>query len=148
MIQPPDPTTGSTHRGMTFRAALRYRDMDLYGHVNHIAYHDLMDEARANFIATANDGELLNLVVRRVEVEYLSEIRQSDRHVEVWTTVETVGSRSILFVHEVVRPDGVLAATGRVHMVAFDPVQRTSRLVTADERARLTAHIVSAQTGV
>lgn len=124
---------------MIYRVGLRYRDLDLYGHVNHVAYHDLLDEARANFIAAVNNDELMNLVVRRVEVDYMAEIRQQDRHVDVRTTVEAVGTRSVTFAHEVVRPDMVVAATSRVVMVAFDPVQRRSRLVTPSERARLTA---------
>lgn len=124
---------------MIYRVGLRYRDLDLYRHVNHVAYHDLLDEARANFIAAINEDELMNLVVRRVEVDYLAEIRERDRYVEVCTEVETVGTRSITFAHDVVRPDGVIAATSRVVMVAFDPIDRRSRLVTPIERARLTA---------
>jgi acyl-CoA thioester hydrolase len=128
-----------------YRVGLRYRDLDLYGHVNHVAYHDLLDEARANFIAAINDDELMSLVVRRVEVDYLAEIRQQDRHVEVRTEVDTVGTRSITFAHQVIRPDRVIAANSRAVMVAFDPVDRRSRLLTAAERARLTAPLAPAE---
>lgn len=131
---------------MKHRVALRYRDLDLYGHVNHIAYHDLMDQARASYVADANGGRLIDMVVRHVAVDYLAEVRGEDRHVDVHTSVEAIGRRSITFLHELIRPDGVVAATAWIVTVAFDPRTRGSRPVTDAERALFVA--VSNRDGV
>jgi acyl-CoA thioesterase FadM len=124
---------------VTHRVGLRYRDVDLFGHINHAAYHDLLDEARANFFITANDGALMTFVVRRVELDYLAELRVEDRYVDIRTTPGRVGDRSITLIHEIVRRDDVVAASGLAVMVAFDTAARSSRSITQDERRRLTA---------
>jgi acyl-CoA thioester hydrolase len=124
---------------VTHRVGLRYRDVDLFGHINHAAYHDLLDEARANFFITANDGALMTFVVRRVELDYLAELRVEDRYVDIRTAPGRVGDRSITLIHEIVRRDGVVAASGLAVMVAFDIAARSSRSITQDERRRLTA---------
>jgi acyl-CoA thioester hydrolase len=128
------------------RVGLRYRDVDLFGHINHAAYHDVLDEARANYFITANDGELMPFVVRRVELDYFAEIRVQGRYVVVRTTVERVGEKSITLNHEIVRADGVTAAAGRAVMVAFDPASRASRPITDNERERLTASRIETRT--
>lgn len=131
--------TGARGRELTHRVGLRYRDVDLFGHINHAAYHDLLDEARANFFISANDGALMAFVVRRVELDYLAELRVEDRYVDVRTAPGRVGDRSITLIHEIVRRDGAVAASGLAVMVAFDAAARSSRSITQDERRRLTA---------
>jgi acyl-CoA thioester hydrolase len=131
--------TGTRGRELTHRVGLRYRDVDLFGHINHAAYHDLLDEARANFFISANDGALMAFVVRRVELDYLAELRVEDRYVDVRTAPGRVGDRSITLIHEIVRRDGAVAASGLAVMVAFDAAARSSRSITQDERRRLTA---------
>jgi acyl-CoA thioester hydrolase len=131
--------TGARGRELTHRVGLRYRDVDLFGHINHAAYHDLLDEARANFFITANDGALMTFVVRRVELDYLAELRVEDRYVDIRTAPGRVGDRSITLIHEIVRRDGAVAASGLAVMVAFDAAARSSRSITQDERRRLTA---------
>jgi acyl-CoA thioester hydrolase len=117
------------------RIELRYRDLDLVGHVNFATYHDLLGEARAEIFFAAFDGVLPGFVIRRVELEYEAEIGGQHRYADVLTFVVSVGARSVTFSHEIVRPDGVTAAVGMATMVAFDSVRRTSRTLTDDERA-------------
>jgi acyl-CoA thioester hydrolase len=136
--RPPESPLAAAAGPIIVRVGLRYRDVDLFGHINHAAYHDLLDEARASFFITANDGELMSFVIRRVELDYLSELRVQDRYVEIRTRLDRIGERSITLVHDIVRRDGVVAASGLAVMVAFDPVARASRVITPFERERLT----------
>jgi acyl-CoA thioester hydrolase len=116
------------------RLELRFRDLDLLGHLNQAAYHDLLGEARAGFFVAATGGRLMDYVVRRVELDYLAEIGAGHRHVDIRTEALAVGARSLTLSHEIVRPDGVVSAAGLSVMVAFDRVARTARPVPAAER--------------
>ena len=119
---------------VTSRFELRYRDLDLMGHLNQAAYHDLLGEARACFFTAATGGRLMDYVVRRVELDYLAEIDEHHRHAEIRTTATAVGTTSLTLAHAILRPDGVTAAAGSSIMVAFDRVTRTARTIPPGER--------------
>jgi acyl-CoA thioester hydrolase len=118
------------------RFALRYSDLDLMGHLNHAAYHTLIGEARAGFLV-ALSGQLRNFVLARVELDYLVEITEVHRFVDVHIRAAEVGSRSITLAHDVIRPDGIVSASGVSVMVAFDLNARSSRVISDAERTLL-----------
>ena len=91
------------------------------------------------FFRAANDGDLMDYILRRVELDHLAEISDRDHFAEVRTTVSRVGETSLTLGHEVIRPDGVTAAAGVSIMVAFDREGRAPRAVTGDERRRFEA---------
>jgi acyl-CoA thioester hydrolase len=117
---------------------LRWRDMDMLGHLNQAVYHELLEEGRGALF-TSLDGASFPFVLVRVELDYRQEVRKDHGSVEVITRVERVGAKSITIAHEVVRADGVVAAEGRSVLVAWDPQERGSRELTDDERAALVA---------
>ncbi len=121
----------------TLRFALRYSDLDLMGHLNHAVYATLIGEGRAGFLLAAT-GQLRDFVLARVELDYLQEITEMHRFVDVRIRADEVGSSSFTVEHELVRPDGEVAARGRSVMVAFDMRTRASRLISDDERTLLT----------
>jgi acyl-CoA thioester hydrolase len=117
---------------------LRRRDMDGLGHLNNAACLDLMQELRGDMLATIGTGGK-RFVVRRLEVDYLREVRYADRTVEVSLEVLELGSSSVVLQQEVSLPDGTVAARGRIVLVAWSGGERGRRELTGEERAALLA---------
>ena len=119
------------------RCEIRWRDLDMLGHLNQSVYHELLEEGRAAFFAQLE--ALHAFVLARVELDYRAEVRRDHGFVEVVVRIASVGRSSVVVEHEVVLPDGTVAAEGQSVLVAWDPEARGSRQLRDDERARLTA---------
>ena len=119
------------------RISLRWRDMDMLGHLNQSVYHELLEEGRGALFSSLGDVGWFPFVLVRVELDHLSEIRHDHESVEVVVRVEKVGGKSVTLAHDIVLPDGTVAATGSCVIVAWDPRARGSRELTGDERAAL-----------
>jgi acyl-CoA thioester hydrolase len=121
------------------RIALRWRDMDMLGHLNQAVYHELLEEGRAALFASLAlaNGTWIASVLARVELDYRREVRRDHGEVEIVTRVAAVGGKSITLDHDIVLPDGAVAASGRSVLVAWDTTARAGRELTADERAAL-----------
>ena len=114
--------------------ALRWRDMDAFGHVNHVVYLTYLEEARDAAIArilreTPGDG---GYVVARVAIDYRRELRLADGPVLVSCTVTTIGGSSAQTRETICNATGELVAEAVV--VNFDRETRRSRQWTDDER--------------
>jgi acyl-CoA thioester hydrolase len=116
---------------------LRWRDMDMLGHLNQAVYHELLEDGRSALLLSMEGAASFPFVLVRVELDYRAEVRKDHGSVDIVTRVERVGSKSITIAHEIVRGDGVVAADGRSVLVAWDPQARGSRALTPDERAAL-----------
>jgi acyl-CoA thioester hydrolase len=123
----------------TIQIALRWRDMDMLGHLNQAVYHELLEEGRGALLASLGDGRGFPFVLARVELDYRHEVRHRDGHVDVRTFVERVGRTSITVGQELTLPDGTVAASGRSVLVAWEPHERRARELSAAERAGLNA---------
>jgi acyl-CoA thioester hydrolase len=125
---------------------LRWRDMDMLGHLNQSVYHELLEEGRAALI-----WELLRrvgsnhahgaYVLAHVDLDYHAEVRKDHGEVEVAIRVKDVGTSSFRLWHEVRLPDGTVAASGETVMVAWDPRARGKRRLSEDELAALGASL-------
>jgi acyl-CoA thioester hydrolase len=80
-----------------------------------------------------------SFVLARVELEYRREIRREAGHVDVVVRVARVGRSSYAVDHEIVLPDGTVAATGRSVLVAWDARERRGRPLSDRERRELGA---------
>jgi acyl-CoA thioester hydrolase len=123
------------------RVQLRWRDMDMLGHLNQSVYHELLEEGRAGLIAeilrrTADDVHG-GYVVVHVDLDYRHEVRRDHGEVEVVVTLTRVGNSSLELAHELRLPDGTVAASGTTVLVAWDPVARGKRTIGEAERAAL-----------
>ncbi len=119
---------------------LRWRDMDMLGHLNQAVHHELLEEARGALIAELAGGHSRHqsFVIARVELDYRHEVRRSDETVRIVVRVGRVGTRSITIEHDILLPDGTLAATGSTVIVGWDGEARCGRDLTEGERARFT----------
>lgn len=135
---------------------LRRTDLDDLGHLNQAVYHELMEDARARFVAQlgAVEGYASSaarptlarncapaqsraFVLARIELDYRREVTMDDGGVDVVTRAESVGRSSIVLGHRVVLADDTVCAEGRAVMVAWDAAERRARPLTDAERAAL-----------
>jgi acyl-CoA thioester hydrolase len=123
----------------TIRIVLRWRDMDMLGHVNQAVYHELLEEGRGALLASLDDVGSFPFVLARVELDYRHEVRHADGHVDVRTFVQRVGRTSITVGQELTLPDGTLAAAGVSVLVAWDRQGRSARALSDAERTALGA---------
>ena len=110
----------------------------MQGHLNQAVYHELLEEGRGALFERL--GVLENgffFVLARVELDHRREVRRQDSPVTVALRVEAVGRSSITVAHDIVLPDGAVAAEGSSVLVAWDRDARRSRPLTDAERTRL-----------
>jgi acyl-CoA thioester hydrolase len=119
------------------RIAIRWRDIDTLGHLNQAVYHEFLEEGRTALFERLGLIGNFNFVLARVELDYRSEIRRDHGVVDVVTRPGRVGRSSMTVDHEILLPDGTVAAQGLSVLVAWDPAARRSRTLTDDERAQL-----------
>jgi len=125
------------------RVQLRWRDMDMLGHLNQSVYHELLEEGRAalmtEILRRAGEGHGHGaFVLAHVDLDYHREVRKDDGEVEVQVSVQRAGTSSLTLAHEVRLRDGVVAASGTTVLVAWDPAARGKRSLTDAERAAVT----------
>ena len=128
----PEPREGRV------RVPIRWRDLDLLGHVNQSVYHELLEEGRGALFARL-EQDAFPFVLVHVELDYRAEVRRDHEWVEVVSRVGHVGTKSVTIEERVERSDGVVATEGRSVLVAWDPDARTSRELSAREREALGA---------
>lgn len=116
----------------------------MLGHLNQSVYHEYLEEARAEFFSRIQGGEWEAFVLARVELDYKHEVRRDHGHVEIAVRLERVGRSSLTVAHDVLLPDGTLAATGRSVLVGWDPEARRSRPFGDEERTRMNAALGAA----
>ena len=121
---------------------LRWRDMDMLGHLNQSVYHELLEEGRAavmtELVRRAGNGHMHGAyVLAHVDLDYHAEVRKDHGEVEIVVSVGRVGTSSFRMHHEVRLPDGTVAASGESVMVGWDPVTRGKRTLTDAERSAL-----------
>ena len=96
----------------TTRISLRWRDMDMLGHLNQSVYHELLEEGRGALFASLGDVAWFPFVLVRVELDYRAEVRHDHEHVEVVVRVERVGTKSVTLAHDIVLPDAATVPSG------------------------------------
>ena len=122
----------------TVRIPLRWRDLDLLGHLNQSVYHELLEEGRGALFGSLGDRGFPFVLVH-VELDYRHEVRKGDGHVDVTCRVAKVGRTSITTEDRIALPDGTTAAEGSSVLVAWDTEARRSRELSWEEHEALGA---------
>ncbi len=122
---------------LTVPVQVRFADIDVFNHVNNVAYFALMETARLQFLREHHRSFVGHIVVARSECDYKKEIRGGTRWVDVTVTVESVGRTSFVIRHDLYVADELMAV-GRTVQVVLDG-DRNKRLITDEERAFLLA---------
>ena len=126
----------------TVRVQLRWRDIDMLGHLNQSVYHEMLEEGRIALMAeimrrVGRHHSHGGFVVAHVDLDYHAEVRKDHEEVDVVVRLAHVGTSSIVLDQEVRLPGGGLAAAGKCVLVAWDPATRGKRALTERERAAL-----------
>ena len=122
------------------QAALRWSDMDAYGHVNNARFLTLYEEARvALMFKAARDQGLTSfeegVVIHRHEVDYLRPVDYTDPvRIELW--VEEIRPSRFVIAYELFDAD-LVASRARSVCVPFDLVAGRPRRLSDAERAFL-----------
>ncbi|GAA4865761.1 thioesterase family protein [Saccharopolyspora rosea] len=120
--------------------ALRWSDMDAFGHVNHARTITLLEEARADLLFTEAerrglDGMAEGMVVARVVVDYHSPLVYSSRSLQVRMSVRDLKAASFVVDYTAFAQEAV--ATAETLMVPYDLGAGRPRRLTSEERAFL-----------
>ena len=107
-------------RESRIRVGIRWRDLDLLGHVNQSVYHELLEEGRGALFGRLDD-DAFPFVLVRVEIDYRNEVRRDHEWIEVVTRLGKVGTKSVTLEERIERSDGEVATEGRAVLVAWDP---------------------------
>jgi acyl-CoA thioester hydrolase len=123
-------------RDSRVRIPIRWRDLDVLGHVNQSVYHELLEEGRAGVLGRLGENAF-PLVLVHIDIDYRAEVRKDHEWVEVTSRVDHIGTKSVRLAERIERSDGVVATEGHAVLVAWDMSSRTSRALTDGERAAL-----------
>ena len=118
------------------RVPIRWRDLDVLGHVNQSVYHELLEEGRAGVLGRLEE-HAFPLVLVHIEIDYRAEVRKDHEWVEIASRVGHIGTKSVRIDERIERSDGVVATEGHSVLVAWDPQSRSSRELTDSERSAL-----------
>jgi len=121
----------------------RYGDLDPFGHVNNVAYHDYLQEARVWVLVNVlgGDAEDIDQVVARQEIAFLRPLRLRPAPITVATWVSRVGGASYDFSYRILDESGQVCSTAMTQLVFFDRQTERPRRIPEQVRQVLLAHL-------
>jgi acyl-CoA thioester hydrolase len=125
---------------------LRFRDLDLLGHVNNVNLAGWLEDGRVALelpvqpLSAGYAGPVI--VLADLHIQYLAEVRLG-QEVRVGTRVQRLGSRSVT-VGQAVFADGACAAVAEAVEVLIDPATRRPVAWPPEFRALFEAHLAPA----
>jgi acyl-CoA thioester hydrolase len=123
------------------RCAMRWSDMDAYGHVNNTAYLAYLEQARVSMFFDRYDSSFAGgTVVAHHEITYLRPVvyHPEPLRCELW--IEQVRAADFIVRYEVF--DGqTLAAKASTRLVTFDFTSDRPRRLTPEEKAILLGYL-------
>jgi acyl-CoA thioester hydrolase len=127
-------------RRFTIRFPVRFRDVDVLGHVNNAVYFTYMETARTEFwihvFGTASLHEL-SFIVARAECDFKAPAHFGDEiEVSVWTS--SIGNSSFIWDYEIKNEkNGELLASGKTIQVYYNHKTKQSSPVPPDIKEKL-----------
>jgi acyl-CoA thioester hydrolase len=123
------------------RIEIRWRDLDAFGHVNHVVFLTYLEEARDEWLGrTLGDPALVwGFVIARVELDYRRELTQADDVIVARCALERVGTSSVATTEVITTVGGELVAEAKAVLVARDAESGRSRPLSEVERAAFTS---------
>jgi acyl-CoA thioester hydrolase len=132
----PLPRMRWTGRDHSYPFAIRWSDLDSYGHVNNVKYYDYIQEARIALVVESLGWteEDVWLVVRQ-DLDYLKPLDFRTEPFEVRTVVAAIGSRSFTLAAEIRDPASQAVFTAaRTVLVAPGPLKPDQRAALESRR--------------
>lgn len=123
--------------------AVRWRDTDALGHVNHAVFLTYLEEGRDGFYLKIL-GDPAYVVVR-LEIDLRAEVFHHDRRLTVRIAVERVGTTSLITRETIVNAAGELIAEARVVTLRWDSEARRPTPLSPDHRAQLEGYLAASE---
>ena len=119
------------------RIEIRWRDLDAFGHVNHVVFLTYLEESRDEWLggSLGDPDRVWDWVLARVEIDYRRELALADDAVVATCRLARIGRSSVSTREEVRTAGGDLAAEASAVLVARDRDSGRSRPLTAAEQA-------------
>ena len=116
---------------------IRWRDLDVYGHVNHVVFLTYLEEARDEWLGLAlgDPRRVWSYVVARIEIDYRRELRLEDDVVLARCTLGRIGTSSVGTREVLATRAGEVVAEAQAVLVARDEETGRSRPLLDEERA-------------
>lgn len=133
------PARGDVAMTHVYPCAVRFDDLDSYGHVNNVQFAEYIQEARIDFVEHNFAGGVANhagSVVAGQSFEYLAPVSFRTEPLEVHTWVSRIGDTSFDLAYEVAGGEQVFARCATM-MVAYDFGAHRPRRLSSSERAGL-----------
>jgi acyl-CoA thioester hydrolase len=120
---------------------IRWRDLDVYGHVNHVVFLTYLEEARDEWLGLAlgDPSRVWSYVVARIEIDYRREVRLEDDTVLARCALDRIGTSSVGTREQLATRGGDVAAEAKAVLVARDEETGRSRPLSGQERAAFEA---------
>ena len=116
---------------------IRWRDLDAFGHVNHIVFLTYLEEVRDEWLGRvlADPALVWGYVIARVEIDYRRELTLEDDVIVARCSLERLGTKSVVTSESLLTRGGDTAAEAKAVLVAREAETGQSRVLSADERA-------------
>ena len=102
---------------------VRFRDCDLFGHVNNAVYFTYMEEARAAYWRELTGdfphSRLPGLILARAECDFIKPAEHGER-IDIWLGTTKVGRTSVSIDYEMFDHRGEPIAKGHTVLVVYD----------------------------
>lgn len=130
--------------------ALRWSDMDAFGHVNHARTVTLLEEARVQMLFTEAGRQGLlgmaeGMVVARVAIDYHSPVDYAVGSLQVFMSVRDLRAASFVIEYSAYTRGSTAVASAETVLVPYDLQGGRPRRLDDDERAFLAEWQVSGQ---
>lgn len=127
-------------RKFTIRFPVRFRDVDVLGHVNNAVYFTYMETARTEFwfnVFGAESLQELSFIVARAECDFKIPAHFGDElEVSIWTS--SIGNSSFVWDYEIKnQKTNELLALGKTIQVYYNHKTKQSSAVPAEIRDKL-----------
>jgi acyl-CoA thioester hydrolase len=115
---------------------IRWRDLDAFGHVNHIVFLTYLEEVRDEWLGRVlgDAGLVWGYVLARVEIDYRRELKLADDVVVAGCSLERLGTKSVTTSESIATRGGETAAEAKAVLVARDEQTGRSRVISDEER--------------
>ena len=128
---------------ITFPVYRRFSDLDPLGHVNNVAYHDYLQEARVGLIGDLDGvvGPGFAQIVVEQEIKHRRPLGHSREPVRIEIWISAMARTSYTINYRILDDDGQLAAEATSKLAVVDPELGRPIRIPEDLLARLAPHV-------
>jgi acyl-CoA thioester hydrolase len=120
----------------------RFSDLDPLGHVNNVAYHDYLQEARMGLIGDLDavvSADFAQIVVSQ-EIRHRKPLGHSPEPVRIEIAITSMARTSYTITYRILDEDGDVAAEATTLMAVVDPASGRPMRIPEDLLERLAVH--------